>query len=293
MKKHAFLVGAYKKPDYLLSLIDSLDSEKSNIYIHINKNNDNEFQTFKQKIANRPNIHYFSVVPVQWGGITMIQSQLFLCKEALKDSENEYFHFITGQDVLIKPLNSFFEFIESSDNSYISYGLLDKKELDYRFNYYHLFDTFNITYAKISFGRLLEWLLSHFQMIIRLRYEELPFDTIYKGSPWCSLQRKALKYCVNELTEKKCYLKRFRYTFAPDESLFHSLLLSSHNFPIINDNLRYIIWDKSYVGGQKLLTEDDFEILVESNDFFARKVDPSDAKSAALIEKLTHYLHRS
>lgn len=34
--KHAFLIGAYKNPLYLESLINSLDSEKSNIYVHVN-----------------------------------------------------------------------------------------------------------------------------------------------------------------------------------------------------------------------------------------------------------------
>ena len=50
--KHAFLIGAFKNPDYLLELIDSLDSPRSTFYIHVNLYNESEFGTFKERVRN-------------------------------------------------------------------------------------------------------------------------------------------------------------------------------------------------------------------------------------------------
>ena len=289
--KHAFLIGAYKNPDYLLELIDSLDSERSNFYIHVNKNNDKEFDDFKQKIAKRNNIHYYSVIPVQWGGITMMKSQILLCEEALKDTENEYFHFVTGQDILIKPLNDFFDFFQDSNMSYISYSLMDKKEINYRFNFYHLFDVFNMSYNKVDLGRTLERIIRYAQKIVRIRYQRIPFDSVYQGSPWWSLHREAMKLCIGRISKDKRILKRFKHTFAPDETVFHSILLSPNSaIPVMNDNLRYIVWDESYVGGQKLLVVEDLDNLIKTSAFFARKVDPNDTMSRKLIDIIHHTL---
>ena len=37
--KQAFLLGVYKNPEYVRQLILSLSSDKTNIYVHINKDN--------------------------------------------------------------------------------------------------------------------------------------------------------------------------------------------------------------------------------------------------------------
>lgn len=290
MKKHAFLIGAYKNPGYLLDLIDSLDSEFSNFYVHVNKDNDYEFTDFKRIIKDRKNIHYFSDVAVKWGGITLLKSQLILCEEALKNKENSIFHFLTGQDILIKPLSDLFKYFESSNKSYISYELMKKEEINYRFNSYHLFDLFKINPARVNLGLTLERLLRRIQMVFRFRYQKIPFEKVYMGSPWWSLQRTALEFCVNTLKNDDSILKRFCHTFAPDESIFHSILLNSClHTALVNNNLRYIVWDQNYVGGQKLLVVDDYESLIDSRAYFARKVDSLLPSSANLIELLRQY----
>lgn len=72
--KHAFLIGAYKNPDYLKSLIFSLLSENSNIYVHINKYNESQFVGLKQYFSSYDNVSFYSQINVQWGGITFLES---------------------------------------------------------------------------------------------------------------------------------------------------------------------------------------------------------------------------
>ena len=60
MKKIAILIGAYQNAEYLQYLLDSFDSESTNIYIHINKKNKGEFESFFKRNQYRKNVFLFS-----------------------------------------------------------------------------------------------------------------------------------------------------------------------------------------------------------------------------------------
>lgn len=109
-KKHAFLIGAYKNPNYLKGLILSLNSPSSNIYVHINRYNFMEFKEIINFFKKHDNIHFYSAVKVKWGGSSLLDSVTYLVGKSLEDSENQYFHLMTGQDILIRPLNELFDF---------------------------------------------------------------------------------------------------------------------------------------------------------------------------------------
>lgn len=62
------------------------------------------------------------------------------------------------------------------------------------------------------------------------------------------------------------------------------LLNAETKFNIVNDNLRFMIWNGS--SGPKILDQNDYENVINSKCFFARKVEPviSD-EFVKLIEK--------
>lgn len=83
--------------------------------------------------------------------------------------------------------------------------------------------------------------------------------------------------------------KRVKNTFAPDEMLVQSYLLNAgKEFNIVNDNLRYIKW----IGDSHpdFLIEQDFANVINSNNFFARKIDP--IESAVFIHKIYEYCNK-
>lgn len=46
-----------------------------------------------------------------------------LLKIALKDESNGFFHTLTGQDILVKPLRELYQFFDANSmNNYLSYG---------------------------------------------------------------------------------------------------------------------------------------------------------------------------
>ena len=58
--KQAFLICAHNNPEYLGQLIDSLDTERTNIYVHIDKNNEAKFTNFAERFQNRSNVKRIS-----------------------------------------------------------------------------------------------------------------------------------------------------------------------------------------------------------------------------------------
>lgn len=287
-RKHAFLIGVYKCPEYVEILLNMLISERSNIYIHVNKRNWEDFKHLVDKYKDK-NVTFIHEVEINWGGSSFMDSVMSLIRISLENKENVYFHLITGQDVLTKPLSSFFSFFENTSKSYISYHIMDKKEVKFRFKTFHFFDLLNINYGKRDFKRMIETFSWMVQMMIPFKNQKLPFETMYQGSPWWSLHRNAIEYCYNYIVNNNI-MSRFRNTFAPDESLFHTILMDASTFPLENNNLRYIVWDQSYIGGQKLLQENDFDTLISSETFFARKVDLNDSDSRLLIDKISKYI---
>lgn len=112
MGKHAFLLGVYTNPDYTDAIINQLLSDKTNIYVHVNDLNWADFIPLAKKYENSNNVMFIHNVKVLWGGSTLQQSIMCMVGKALQNKENSYFHLITGQDILIKPLEALFSFLK-------------------------------------------------------------------------------------------------------------------------------------------------------------------------------------
>lgn len=284
--KHAFLIGAYKKPDYLKSLIFSLLSENSNIYVHINKYNESQFVGLKQYFSSYDNVSFYSQINVQWGGITFLESIELMLEKALMNADNGYFHLITGQDILIKPLEKLFDFFEQhKGESFIDYKPMSDKWYN-RYFHYHLWDVLDMRNHKLLRG--IERVLDKMQSIIGFRRSALPFENLYAGLTWWSLYRDSAIYLNKSLHDSKLHA-RLRHSFAPDEMIFQNILLNSpKKFIIVNNNLRYLMF---HGASPDELTICDFEKLKNSDAFFARKIDA--IKNADLYHKINKELNKT
>jgi len=78
-------------------------------------------------------------------------------------------------------------------------------------------------------------------------------------------------YVIDYLNKNPAVKRFFKMTWGVDELVFQTVLLNSDlKSGIVNNHLRYIKFEK---GGSspKTLTMDDAQVLVDSNQFFARK----------------------
>ena len=105
------------------------------------------------------------------------------------------------------------------------------------------------------------------------------------GSQWWVLHSNAINYIIEYLAQNPQVLNFFKYTWAPDELLFQTILYGS---PLVKDikslSLWYIDWNTN--GPPKTLDSDDIDTLLQSKALLARKFDKN--KSLDLIHKLEH-----
>ena len=286
-RKHAFMIGCYKCPEYLESLIDSLDGRRSNFYIHVNKENVEEFESLRLKMKNRNNVLFVPSIKVIWGGMTLLKSLCIMMNEAIKNEDNFFFHFLTGQDALVQPLDKLYDFFDSnSDKNFVSISknidtvLCPKsKELDW-IQYYHTYDRLN--YRTSFFSKTVEKMFVGIQKIFGFK-RKLSWEKYYKGSGWFSLNKKAVQILLDAMNNKE-EMKKWNNCFATEEIFIPTILKNStYNLNIVNDSLRYIDWKKGPTY-PAILDESSFDDIIYSGKFFCRKIDPN--KSKKLLQML-------
>ena len=271
MRKIAILIGAYENPEYLDSLVQKMIHPRTNIYIHINKYNYNDFADMFRRYENHPSVHMYSECFVKWGGHSLAFSQFYLVDQALKDKDNFYFHFITGADILVRPIEELISFCDvNCDKNYLQVKNVNKKEWNYRYLCFHFFDIFNV--RKSKFLWYLVKGIARIQYSLHFWRKSWPFNDLKGGSGWWSLNRNALEYLYSRLMSND--LKpRWMYTHAPDETIYQCILFNSEfKDSLTGENLCYLEWTGQ--ASPKTMTINDWGAIQESELFFARKIHP-------------------
>ncbi len=290
--KQALLITAYKEMNQLIELISKFD-DHFNVYIHFDKKSKLK-HTEKIKLQRLSNVKYFcQEFKVNWGSINHLKAYLHLCKIALKDSENEYFHLITGQDYPIKSIQHFktlFDNLDKDTPSYLEYFTIPTTNwheggLD-RVKYFNLHNYLN---AKTRIGGILLRYSIFIQKLLKID-RALDFQKpLYGGSTYWSLSGETLAYVLAYNKNNPWFLKKFKYSFCPEEFYFQTIIMNSvHSKNIINENLRYVDWESNRGGVPAFLDETDFETLINSNKLFCRKV--SSLRSIKLKQLLNQQL---
>ena len=147
-----------------------------------------------------------------------------------------------------------------------------------------LFDFLNYRNNKVH--RQLEKYFVKAQMALQIK-RKWPFPNYYNGLGWFSFTRGAVEEIVEYI---QLHRKVVDFTFAPDEVIFQSIILNSDkNYKVINNNLRFTLWSNDEeVGSSDILTEQHYQSLINSDAFFARKIEP--ARSEKLIKMINNYI---
>ncbi len=279
--KHAILLLAHQNLEFINSIIDYFDDEFT-FFIHMDKKCKDDYGF----LASRENTFVFSKYDAKWGSVNLCKAVVYLMMAARKKNNYNFYHLISGSDLPIKPLKVFkLFFSEKNENNYIEYHKLPYNEwagnggLD-RVNYYWLMNNrFDI---RGKYKRVLHFFLK-VQRKLKISRAFKYFDgNLYGGSQFWSLSEEAVNYILDFLNANKKYIKRFNHTHCSDEMFFQTILANS-SISLVNNSLRYINWN-THSASPTILTEKDFENMVKSNSFFARKFDKE--KSQRLIEML-------
>lgn len=284
----AVLILAHKDIDQLLQLTNRLNSTFE-VYIHIDKKA-HLTGTQKNKLNTLPHVHWISTQNVHWGAWSVVQATIDLMDLALKQSDNSYFHLISGQDWPIKKPQRIYEFFSNNDKLYIwnyesaKYRKAGEPLVDWQ-KFYFNYDKIN---RKSTYGKIYHRASIILQTIFRVnKLKNLGIDlTLYNGSQWVDLPRDAVEYLINYLNDHPNVLHMFKTGFCSDEFWIPTILRNNERFAarIDTDNHRFIDWKERNGSFPAILDQTDLDRIQKSTALFMRKVElPTSQK---LIESL-------
>ena len=111
--KHAYMIMAHDQKELLKDLLELLDSDNNDIYLHIDAKSNMEIDDIPS-FVKKAGIHVYKEFKIYWADVTQTRCQFFLLREALK-SEHDYYHLISGSDLPLmsnRDIDAFFEKIK-------------------------------------------------------------------------------------------------------------------------------------------------------------------------------------
>jgi hypothetical protein len=284
----AYCLSVHKNPEQVKRLMDALYTPKDFFYLNIfgadSHKKQEEWMNYL-KLFEKSNVFFSFKYSQSWGTIDLVNATID-AMEHFSDSNYSYFINLSGQCYPIKPISSIKETLSKNKCSYIAYDKMpdyckyakDKKiycppntKFHYRFEYcYYPIPNWNI----IQFLKRLKNIRKDaniFFKIPRMNKKLLCSLELYKGSQWFCLHKDHVKYILRFLKDNPEYIKFFSTVLISDEHFFQIILLNSPlKSQIINDNLRYIIWNKR---SPEILRIDNIIDILKSHKLFARKFD--------------------
>lgn len=278
MKKIAYLILAHDDPIHFGKLVRAIDYQ-SDTYVHIDAKSDE-----KRFRAECPAGVTFAKrrLPVTWAGISMVDALLSLIEEALRFKDQyTHFIFITGSDYPIKnPKEIYTKLTNNPQHEFVRY--IDMRESPEHYmklitRKYFLEPLFRSEKRSIkSIDNILRKYLRRLRIPNRWSNKIIP----YCGHTWCALTPECCSYILEFHKKNPWFYKANKYTFAPDEHYFHTIIGNS-SFAANSDGLqdyqgrgiwRLVNFHLICPSLKKWFTLEDWDQISGSDKYFVRKV---------------------
>lgn len=295
MKKIGYLIAAHADPQQLNRLVNAIDYN-SDIYIHIDAKSD--IQQFKQAVTSKSVVFLENRVIVSWAGISQVDATLRLIKVAL-NSGNDYSHLVllSGTDYPIKKLeyiNGFFN--QNSGREIIRF--IDMRESPQHYMKQLKFKWFKEPFYRGSYKAmvLLDKVIRRFANSLRLQNSWDETLVPYYGSNWWALTPECCKFILEYINDNRTYYEINKFSFAPDEHFFHTLVGNSV-YALKSDGLQaYEGRGTSKLANFHIIHPSlakwydlaDWDEVTASDKLFVRKVNSS--KSKELLDRIDREL---
>ena len=277
-QKHAYCIIAHNEPELLRTLVRLVDHPMNDIFIHIDKRAD--IRRFADIPCHSSKLTFLEDrIAVRWGHPSQIACELLLFGEARQAGEYAYYHLLSGVDLPLKSQDYIHRFLDElhPGRILVSYLTSDNAlaDVDFKTRYHHLFTD---KLGRRPY-RLARNLVIRMEQLVNYR-RKYPFKCC-TGSNWVSLPQDIIDWL---LPQKEQILKWFRNTWCTDEVFIQSLLQASPFRDRIMDNRREIRFEGAV---PHVWTEDDKDILLRSEMFFARKFS---SRHPGIIQTIEEYV---
>lgn len=276
------LVIAHHQQPLLDSLLESLDDERMEIFLHVDKKWKDFDEASARSRLRKSALHVISErYDVQWGADSQIWCELALLRAAVRAGTHDYYHLISGVDMPLKTPKEILAFFDAHrGKEFLQFVRPEQMAgIPARYRFWHLLQgrfgralspkkNLFLYYANRAFLSLQKML-----GVNRVRHETRSFA---KGANWFSITRALAEYV---LSEEAWIRKTFRMTNCCDEVFLHTLVVNSPfkdslfhaRFEDSHESyMRLIDWSR---GGPYTFRMRDLDELTTSPMLFARKFD--------------------
>lgn len=275
LQKHAFLIIAHQEFEILQRLVDALDCEWIDIFVHIDKRVHHLPKLSAQKsrlCVLRERRH------VIWGGVEQVACELRLMRTAAEQGEYAFYHVISGVHYpLVSTERLAVWFSRHLGKSVLQPMPTSAGEVEMKLGLRHYFLRNLVSRRRWlrAFTHTLWIATLAVQKRLGMWRDVSAFP--YKVSSWCSLSQQAVDAL---LADEEEIMRRLSHTFCCDE-FFVPAWLERHRLPVVKSP--HLLFQRFEPFTPKVLTEEDFPELAASGCLFARKFT---RESLTLIERL-------
>lgn len=268
----AIIIQCHNRSNQINQLIDFFNEDWIDLYIHV----DSKSNIIKE-INIKENVNLVKDrVDVRWGTFSQCEATLKAFK-LISESKirYKYIHLISGEDFPVKSLKYFHDYFSTQSCNFIEYSVLPNPEL-----VKNGMDRFQVYYPLWMIGRPNQIFIRVIRVLYRnfilstkiFKRKVVPFETIYFGSQWFSINYETFQYINEYLRKNEHIIKFFKNSIYPDEMFFQTIILNAQiPFENENCNLRYIDWSDKQ-GSPKKVDKKDIDLAFDTKDIFIRKV---------------------
>ncbi|HEY8082594.1 MAG TPA: beta-1,6-N-acetylglucosaminyltransferase [Solirubrobacterales bacterium] len=283
----AIVVLAHDKPDQLARLLSALCHPQVRLYLHVDRRS--ELAPFTSAVADAGvrEVELLPRHPSAWGSADLVDAALEGLTQGVKDG-CDYFALISGHDFPLRPVGEIHTFFEKAGlRSYLEHFPLPTPRWRFEGRDRTDFYTYTVLGRRetciprgedTSFfngkGRILNEMLRA-RSALRATRRFPSYARAFGGSQWWNLSRAAADCILEFVNEHPDYRHYHKYTLAPDELFFQSILLGTDfaaEHEIVNDTLRFMRWPEKE-SHPRVLTTADLPAMLESELLFGRKFD--------------------
>lgn len=288
--RHAILIMAHRDIDHLCHLIEYF-CRNCDVFIHLDAK-----AGLGDGIVDR--LRGYAQVclvsreyGVNWGGTSVLDSELALLSSAYEYERYDYFHLLSGQDYPVKPLNYFLDYFERNrGKEFLQWVPIPNPQWERntyrRFQYFYPYD------VAQEHENPRQWVMEqvHEQERKGLR-RPIPdeFNVLYGSSQWFSITGKAAKVLLDYTHNCPAFRNRLWMTFAPEECYVATVLLNLlDQQSVVHFNCRFIRWRYENGNRPANLGQEHFRHLMGPDILIARKFD--ERYSQPLVSLIDKYL---
>lgn len=282
--KHAYLILAHHEVDLLRLLLECIDDERNDVYIHF----DAKLRQLPVVHCHRAGLHILKErVNVRWGHVSMAEAEYKLFEAALSSGvDYQYLHLLSGVDLPIKTQDYIHSFCaQHAGREFVGYysGGHDISTVDCKVRLRHFFsDSYKQQGTIGMLKRIIRAVAVRVQLLTGYRRNrQVDFR---KGTQWVSITSDFTRYLVEHKEE---ILALYTDSFCCDEIFVQTALASSPFFAQAYDLeneakgcMRHIGWRNNQLLD---FTMQDYEAIAQSPALFARKFSSQDK---ALLQRI-------